>query len=69
MKVKHLMYPVLIQPTAIKELKIIQELNDGIKIGASVTLMEMESVLRHQIDTKHGKNIFNKKNVFFFNLS
>ncbi|XP_031784418.1 xanthine dehydrogenase isoform X1 [Nasonia vitripennis] len=52
-KIKHLMYPVLIQSTAIKELKIIEEMNDGIKIGASVTLVEMESALRHQISTKH----------------
>lgn len=70
-KVKHLMYPILIQPTSIKELKIIEEMNDGIKIGASVTLVEMESALRHQINTKHGKNLVVKSFVFnsYFVLS
>lgn len=49
------MYPVIIQPTQVHELKEVKETNNGIKIGASVTLVEMESALRHQINTKHGK--------------
>ncbi|XP_014214853.1 xanthine dehydrogenase-like [Copidosoma floridanum] len=52
-KVKRLMYPVLVQPIQIDALKVIEETNDGMKIGASVTLAEMESALTYQINTKH----------------
>ncbi|KAJ8673551.1 hypothetical protein QAD02_004813 [Eretmocerus hayati] len=52
-KVKHFAYPVLIQPTRIEELIKVEETNNGIKIGASVSLTSLESILRDQIRTKH----------------
>lgn len=53
-KVKHFTYPVLIQPTQIRDLIEIEDIGNAIKIGASVTLLELESALQHQIDLKHG---------------
>ncbi|KAL7297372.1 hypothetical protein TKK_0009757 [Trichogramma kaykai] len=52
-KVKHFMYPVLIHSSQIKELSIIEETNDALRIGASVTLREMECALKEQINSKH----------------
>ncbi|XP_014226482.1 xanthine dehydrogenase [Trichogramma pretiosum] len=59
-KFKHFIYPVLILPTRIKEMREITELEDGMKIGASVTLVEMEEAFRHQMKTKpeHKTRIF-----------
>lgn len=51
---KHFTYPVLIQPTQIRELKEIEDIGNAIKVGASVTLLELESALQHQINVKHG---------------
>ncbi|CAL7940094.1 unnamed protein product [Xylocopa violacea] len=48
-KFKHLSYPVLIQPTLIKEMRNIEEYPDVINVGASVTLVEMETFLKNQI--------------------
>ncbi|XP_015600760.1 xanthine dehydrogenase [Cephus cinctus] len=48
-KFKHLLYPVLIQPTQIKEMREISVTHETIRIGASVTLMELEEALKHQI--------------------
>lgn len=58
MKFKHSVYPVLIQPIKIKELRDVTELDDAIRIGASVTLMEMEEALRGQIKTRPSEIIF-----------
>lgn len=54
-KFKHFVYPILILPTQIKEMKEITELDDAMRIGASVTLVEMEDVFRHQMTVKPGK--------------
>ncbi|XP_058793000.1 xanthine dehydrogenase isoform X2 [Phymastichus coffea] len=51
-KFKHFVYPVLISPTQIKEMREISELNDAMKIGASVTLIEMEDAFRQQLKIK-----------------
>ncbi|CAK9809030.1 Xanthine dehydrogenase [Anthophora quadrimaculata] len=51
-KFKHLSYPVLIQPTLIKELQNIDEYPEAMNVGASVTLIELEKSLRNQIDKK-----------------
>lgn len=53
-KVKRFKYPVLIHSVQIKELKKIEETNGALKIGASVTLVEMESALKQQIKAKPG---------------
>eukprot|EP00795_Rhopilema_esculentum_P016010 gene16010-7346_t len=49
-KFKHLEYPVLIHPSHIKELKEISILENGVTFGASVTLVEMETVCRRMIE-------------------
>ncbi|XP_058793018.1 xanthine dehydrogenase-like [Phymastichus coffea] len=51
-KVKHFAYPILIQPTQIQELRVLEETTGGVKIGASIPLTELESFLRNQICTK-----------------
>ncbi|XP_065093510.1 xanthine dehydrogenase-like [Ochlerotatus camptorhynchus] len=52
MKFKNFEYPVLVSPAQIKELNCIEKLQGGLKIGSSVTLMEMERVLREEINTR-----------------
>ncbi|XP_014214847.1 xanthine dehydrogenase-like [Copidosoma floridanum] len=51
-KFKHFVYPSLVFPTQIKEMREITELDGALKIGASVTLVEMEEAFRHQMSTK-----------------
>ncbi|XP_047119344.1 xanthine dehydrogenase [Schistocerca piceifrons] len=53
-KFKNCSYPVLIQPIQISELTAISEEVEGLRLGASVTLNEMEEALRNQIKTKPG---------------
>jgi len=53
-KFKHLIYPILIQPTQIKEMREIIETPDALRVGASVTLVELEETLRHYIKIKPG---------------
>ncbi|KAL7297373.1 hypothetical protein TKK_0009758 [Trichogramma kaykai] len=51
-KFKHYVYPVLIHPIKVQELREITELDNAMRIGASVTLTEMEESLNHQINMK-----------------
>ncbi|XP_032670200.1 xanthine dehydrogenase isoform X2 [Odontomachus brunneus] len=51
-KFKHLVYPVLIQPMQIREMREIVETQSALKVGASVTLVELEEALKHQIKIK-----------------
>uniref|UniRef100_A0A671RAV7 Xanthine dehydrogenase/oxidase-like n=1 Tax=Sinocyclocheilus anshuiensis TaxID=1608454 RepID=A0A671RAV7_9TELE len=46
MKFKNLLYPVILAPAYIPELNIIQHTQDGIQVGASVTLTLLGDVLR-----------------------
>lgn len=48
-KFKHFEYPVLANPTQIVELTHVEKLDGGLKVGASVTLMEMERVMKEEI--------------------
>lgn len=48
-KFKNMEYPVLVYPTQIKELTGVEKLERGLKVGSSVTLVEMERVLREEI--------------------
>lgn len=59
-KFKHLVYPVLIQPTQIREICEIIETQEALKVGASVTLAELEETLKYYIKTKpeHKTRIF-----------
>ncbi|KOC64646.1 Xanthine dehydrogenase [Habropoda laboriosa] len=61
-KFKHLSYPVLIQPTLIKEMRSVDEYPEMMNVGASVTLVELEKSLRNQIDKKpeYQTRIFNE---------
>lgn len=51
MKFKNMVYPVLIQPSMIEELVEIKNVEDGVKVGAGATLMDIEAYLRKQIET------------------
>ncbi|KAG8041547.1 hypothetical protein G9C98_002840 [Cotesia typhae] len=48
-KFKHCIYPVLIQSTQIKELREITVTGNSLKVGSSVTLMELEEAMRDHI--------------------
>ncbi|XP_055644800.1 xanthine dehydrogenase isoform X2 [Toxorhynchites rutilus septentrionalis] len=50
-KFKHFEYPVLANPSLIDELTRVEKLDGGLKIGASVTLMEMERVMKEEIES------------------
>nr|QEO19119.1 rosy [Mesovelia mulsanti] len=49
-KFKNCSYPILINPSKIKELTSVQVVGNGVKIGAAVTLTDMETFLKKQID-------------------
>ncbi|XP_014488369.1 PREDICTED: xanthine dehydrogenase isoform X2 [Dinoponera quadriceps] len=51
-KFKRLVYPLLIQPIQIREMREIVEIQDALKVGASITLVELEEALKHQIKIK-----------------
>lgn len=59
-KFKNFLYPVLIHPTRVPELTDIYSTDKGVRVGASVTLCEMEEFLRQQIKTlpEHKTRIF-----------
>lgn len=59
MKFKHLVYPVFIQPTQIREMHEIIKTQEALKVGASVTLVELEETLKHYIETEPGNMIEN----------
>ncbi|XP_011496328.1 PREDICTED: xanthine dehydrogenase [Ceratosolen solmsi marchali] len=52
MKFKNFIYPAVISPTQIKEMREVIELDNAIKIGASITLTEVDEIFRCQIKTK-----------------
>ncbi|CAF4893179.1 unnamed protein product [Pieris macdunnoughi] len=49
-KFKHCVYPVIIMPTSIPELNSVKEFDNGVVVGASVTLMDLEQSLRKYIE-------------------
>lgn len=52
---------MLIQPTQIKEMREIVETTKALRVGASVTLIELEETLRHHVQTKPGNTLKNLK--------
>nr|XP_022900114.1 xanthine dehydrogenase [Onthophagus taurus] len=66
-KFKHCEYPVLIQPTKIEELTNIKIEQSGVKIGAAVTLQEMETVFKQQIELNQNKTKILKSIVEMLN--
>ncbi|XP_065371332.1 xanthine dehydrogenase [Calliphora vicina] len=49
-KFKHFLYPVLVNPTKVKDMIDVQELEDSIYFGASVSLMDIDRILRSSIE-------------------
>ncbi|CAH3868030.1 xanthine dehydrogenase [Pieris brassicae] len=49
-KFKHCVYPVVIMPTSIPELNSVKEFDNGVVVGASVTLMDLEHSLKKYIE-------------------
>ncbi|TRY88303.1 hypothetical protein DNTS_016695 [Danionella cerebrum] len=60
MKFKNLLYPVIVAPAYIPELNIIQHNQDGIQVGASVTLTVLGEELRSTVEKlpAHRTQIF-----------
>ncbi|XP_046388161.1 xanthine dehydrogenase [Ischnura elegans] len=59
-KFKNCVYPVLINPTQVKELLVIEDTEGGIKFGSSVTLNQIDTVLKSKIDSlpEHKTRVF-----------
>ncbi|XP_072388344.1 xanthine dehydrogenase-like isoform X1 [Diabrotica undecimpunctata] len=59
-KFKQMIYPVIIQPVQIPELRTIEPTLKGVRIGASATLVEIEQYLKNQIkiQPEHKTRIF-----------
>lgn len=51
-KLKHMDYKFLVNPTQIDELTSITVTDNGLKVGSAVTLMELQNALQLQIDSK-----------------
>lgn len=60
MKFKNLHYPVLIHPVRIAELTEIGLTEKGVRVGASVTVQDMQGFLRQTVETrpKHQTRVF-----------
>lgn len=59
-KFRRIIYPVLVQPTNVPEMTTITETKTGLRVGASVTLANLEEALLVQMKTKakHSTRIF-----------
>jgi hypothetical protein len=55
-KFKNMVYPVLIQPTQILELTSVATGSSGVRVGAAVTLNDMQQALRNEIESQPGTN-------------
>jgi xanthine dehydrogenase/oxidase len=56
MKIKNMVYPVLIHPNQIPELISASSDRSGLRVGAAVTLNDMEQTLRKEIELQPGKH-------------
>jgi xanthine dehydrogenase/oxidase len=56
-KFKNMVYPILIQPNQIPELISVSSNSIGLKVGAAVTLNDMEHALKIEIESQPGKNM------------
>ena len=57
MKLKHLEYKVLINPSKIPQLNGYRIINNGTIFGAAITLTEMQEALQYIITTQPGKSL------------
>lgn len=55
---KGLKQPVMVDVTAISELKNIEVCDTGVNIGAAVTLTELQNFLRKLLEKEPSKGIF-----------
>jgi xanthine dehydrogenase iron-sulfur cluster and FAD-binding subunit A len=55
-KFKNMVYPVLIQPNQILELTSIATNSSGLRVGAAVTLNDMQQALSNEIQSQPGTN-------------
>lgn len=53
-KFKNMHYPVIIAATHVAELNAVQYLDNGIRIGASVTLAKLEKVMKNAVNSMEG---------------
>lgn len=53
-KFKHFVYPTLVQPTQIPEMVEVKRVDEGVLVGASVTLQDLENALRDEIRKEPG---------------
>ena len=53
-KFKHQQYPVLVNPSNVPELSCVQDLPEGIALGAAVTLSTVEQRLRAALEREPG---------------
>ena len=51
------MYPDLIQPNMILELTSVAPNSSGLRVGAAVTLSDMQQALKNEIESQPGKAI------------
>jgi len=58
-KFKNSLYRTFIQPNMIPELNAIEEVKDGVKVGAAVTLNNLGQFLKIQIETQPGMLMHN----------
>lgn len=50
-----MMYPDLIQPNMIVELTTVAPNSSGLRVGAAVTLNDMQQALKNEIESQPGK--------------
>lgn len=55
---KKQLYPVLVSTTHVKELNCIEQVDEGIKVGASVTLAALDNALKDAITSLPGEKTF-----------
>jgi xanthine dehydrogenase/oxidase len=55
-KFKNMVYPVLIQPNQILELTSVIPNSSGLRVGAAVTLNDMQQALQNEIESQPGTN-------------
>ena len=60
-KLKNMLYPVIVAPTHIAELRAISHTDKGVKFGASVTLTRIDTELKDAIQKYPG--IYRSQNV------
>ena len=53
-KFKNLLYPVIITPAQVPEMNMVTENNDGVVVGAGVSLTRLDHVMKKSINKHRG---------------